>query len=298
MNIIARVDPQSATTSEDVAVDITLTASDAQNEPLTYSIVTFPAHGSLTGIAPNISYTPATDYSGPDSFTFTANDGLLESNTAAVSITVMPVNDAPMASPNAYTTSLNTALIADTPGVLGNDADLDGDSLTAVLVSGPLHGALTLNANGSFTYTPSTDYSGQDSFSYQASDGVLMSNVTTVSLAISGPTGPIVSLSPTSLSFGNQVVGTTSPVRRITLANTGVGPLPFSITITGTNAADFAQTNSCGTSVASGATCMINVTFKPTDTGSRRGTVVITDNATGSPHAVALSGTGKKSRGR
>jgi hypothetical protein len=175
-------------------VDITLTASDAQNEALTYSIVTFPAHGSLTGIAPNISYTPATDYSGPDSFTFTANDGLLESNSAAVSITVMPVNDAPVASPDAHTTRLNTALITDTPGVLGNDADLDGDLLTAVLVSGPLHGALTLNANGSFTYTPSTDTAARQlqlpgerrCFNVQCDDGFLV---------ISGPTGPIVSLS-------------------------------------------------------------------------------------------------------
>ena len=58
-------------------------------------------------------------------------------------------------------------------GVLGNDADPDGDPLTAVLVSGPSHGTLTLNANGSFTYTPNANFNGTDSFTYRASDGTL-----------------------------------------------------------------------------------------------------------------------------
>ena len=61
------------------------------------------------------------------------------------------------------------------PGVLGNDSDPDGDPLTAVLVSGPSHGSLTLNANG-VLYTPAVDYAGADSFSYRASDGALTSN--------------------------------------------------------------------------------------------------------------------------
>lgn len=286
---------QSPTTPEDAAVGITLTASDVGNTALTFTIVTGPAHGTLTGSAPNLTYSPATDYSGPDSFTFTANDGLRESNIATVSITVTPVNDAPVANPNAYTTSLNTALITAAPGVLGNDADVDGDSLAAVLASAPLHGAVTLSADGSFTYIPSTHYSGQDSFTYLASDGVLASNVTTVSISISGP---IASLSTTSLSFGNQTLGTTSGNRTVTLTNTGTEPLTLSIAVTGTNAGDFAQSNSCGASVAPGAACTIEVTFRPTATGSRRGTIAITDNATGSPHLIALSGTGKKARGR
>ncbi len=67
-------------------------------------------------------------------------------------------------------------------GVLGNDSDVDGDSLTAVLVSGPAHGTLTLNADGSFTYTPDANYHGSDSFTYKANDGSLDSNVATVSL--------------------------------------------------------------------------------------------------------------------
>src|SRR5439155_6454692 len=70
------------------------------------------------------------------------------------------------------------------PGVLGNDADVDGDALTAVLVGGPSHGALTLNADGGFTYTPTANFNGSDSFSYKANDGVAQSNVATVTLTI------------------------------------------------------------------------------------------------------------------
>src|SRR5438309_3101270 len=70
------------------------------------------------------------------------------------------------------------------PGVLGNDTDAEGDPLTAILVSGPSHGTLALNANGGFTYTPAANYNGLDSFSYKANDGGLDSNVATVTITI------------------------------------------------------------------------------------------------------------------
>ena len=78
---------QSVTTAEDTAAGITLSATDPDNDPLTYAITTAPAHGTLSGTAPNLTYTPVADYSGSDSFTFKANDGQLDSNTATVSIT-------------------------------------------------------------------------------------------------------------------------------------------------------------------------------------------------------------------
>lgn len=100
---------------------------------------------------------------------------------------------------------------------------------------------------------------------------------------------PQVSLSSGSLTFPGQWVGTTSAAQNFTLANIGSAPLTIlSIAING----DFAQTNACGPSVAAGATCTITVTFTPTATGARSAMVSITDNATGSPHTVALSGTG------
>jgi hypothetical protein len=114
----------------------------------------------------------------------------------------------------------------------------------------------------------------------------------TVSLTGSGVL-PNVQLSPKSLTFATQKVGTTSPPQSITLTDNGGGTLNISsITITGTNPADFAQTNNCPPSLPTTGTCTITVTFKPTATGSRTAAVTITDNASSSPQKASLSGTG------
>jgi hypothetical protein len=114
----------------------------------------------------------------------------------------------------------------------------------------------------------------------------------TVSLSGTG-TAPVDGLSPTSLAFGNQSVGTTSTAHTVTLSNTGNATLSItSLALTGTNASDFAQTNTCGSSVAASANCTITVTFTPAASGSRTASVSITDNASGSPQTVSLSGTG------
>src|SRR3989454_3308353 len=85
---------------------------------------------------------------------------------------------------DAYSTSEDTVLTVPAPGVLGNDIDEAGHPLTAVLVSGTTHGTLTLNSNGSFSYTPNTNYNGPDSFTYKANDGTADSNIATVSIAV------------------------------------------------------------------------------------------------------------------
>ena len=104
---------------------------------------------------------------------------------------------------------------------------------------------------------------------------------------------PVVSLSPTSLSFGSQPVGTSGAAQNVTLTNSGNAALTItSIAINGANSGDFAETNTCGASVAASANCSISVTFKPTATGNRAASVTITDDATGSPQAVSLTGTG------
>jgi len=106
-------------------------------------------------------------------------------------------------------------------------------------------------------------------------------------------TSPAVSLSPTSLNFASQAVSTTSADQAVTLSNTGSGGLSItSLAITGTNASDFAQTNTCGSTVAASGACRITVSFTPSGTGSRSASISITDNASGSPQRVALSGTG------
>lgn len=104
---------------------------------------------------------------------------------------------------------------------------------------------------------------------------------------------PQVNLTPNSLTYGNQTPGTTSAAQKVTLTNNGSGALNISsIALSGTNAADFAQTNTCPNSLASGANCTISITFTPAVNGNRTASVTITDNASDSPQSVALTGTG------
>jgi Bacterial Ig-like domain (group 3)/FG-GAP-like repeat/Abnormal spindle-like microcephaly-assoc'd, ASPM-SPD-2-Hydin len=106
-------------------------------------------------------------------------------------------------------------------------------------------------------------------------------------------TGTNVQLTPVSLNFGNQTVGSTSARKIITLTNKGTVTLSISgIMITGTNAGDFAEVNNCGTSVLPAASCSIAVTFTPTATGARSADVSVSDNGGGSPQQVGLTGTG------
>ncbi len=104
---------------------------------------------------------------------------------------------------------------------------------------------------------------------------------------------PAVSLSSGSLTFSAQNIGTTSSSQSVTLSNTGNAVLSItSISRTGTNASEFGESNNCGSSVAAGANCAINVTFSPAGTGTRTAAVSIVDNASGSPHSFSLTGTG------
>lgn len=165
--------------------------SDADEQTLTAVLVGGPSNGTLTLNADgSFTYTPASNFSGTDSFTYQADDGLDRSNTATVTITVNPVDDAPVAVDDAYEVAEDDTLSVAAPGVLANDEDADGDSLTASLVSGPAHGALTLNPDGSFTYSPAGDFNGLDSFVYQAGDGALTSNQATVTITVNPVNDP------------------------------------------------------------------------------------------------------------
>lgn len=108
-----------------------------------------------------------------------ARDGI----NKTAQITVTP-NTAPVANGDSYSTPYVTTLNVAAAGVLGNDTDANGDALTAVLVAGPTNGSLTLNANGSFSYTPNSGFSGNDTFTYKASDGALQSNTATVTITV------------------------------------------------------------------------------------------------------------------
>jgi VCBS repeat-containing protein len=220
---------QSVPTDEDIAVAITLTASDVDSGFLTYAIVTPPGHGTLSGSAPSVIYTPASNYHGSDSFTFKVYDGFLDSNVAAVSITVSSVNDPPVASADDYSTNEDTPqLVVPGPGVLGNDADVDGNLLTAILVAGPSHGSLALNADGSFTYTPDLNYNGPDSFTYKANDGTADSNTVTVTLTVIPVNDP-----PTvTVSTATQAVQYSDGIDEVTVSVEDIDSFGSSIQMT------------------------------------------------------------------
>jgi VCBS repeat-containing protein len=163
--------------------------TDADNDPLTALLVSAPAHGTVT-LNPDgsFTYTPAAGYTGSDSFTYKANDGQLDSNVAIVALTVQ--NDPPTAADDSYSTTQGSTLRVAAPGLLANDTDPNHDSLTVALVSGPAHGTLQLNPDGSFRYTPDFGFAGTDTFTYQASDGSAVSNLATVTITVPAITSP------------------------------------------------------------------------------------------------------------
>lgn len=146
-----------------------------------------PTHGELQlNDDGSFTYTPDDDFFGEDSFTYQAVIGDdAAGNVAKVTITVNPVQDNPVAVGDDYELNEDEPLTVDAEnGLLSNDTDVDGDQLTAVLVTGPSNGTLDLNDDGSFVYTPDEHFNGADSFTYQVSDGTTTSDPVSVDLTI------------------------------------------------------------------------------------------------------------------
>ena len=305
---------QSLSTNEDTSLPVTLSATDIDGNTLAYSIVSGPSHGTLGTLSGNaVTYTPDANYNGSDSFTWKANDGSLDSNTATVSITVNPVNDppvlsnvpasatinelvsytftatasdvdgdtltfslsgapagatidsstgafswtpteaqgpgvypfsvvvsdgnggsntesititvnevnqAPVASGASVSTHVNTALPVT---LVATDGDIPANTLTDSIVSGPTNGTLGSISGNSVTYTPNTNYTGSDSFTWKANDGSLDSNTATINITVGND-------APTLAAISDQTVDELT-----TLSLTAVGtdpnsdPLTFSL---------------------------------------------------------------------
>ncbi len=160
-------DPHSFTMNEDSILQNSVQASDIDSAVslLTYSVgdvergsVNMQEDGTFT-------FEPPADFFGTTNFTYIAGDGLDDSQPGTVTVTVNPVNDAPVALDVAYTTREDTPLSSPL-----NARDIDGDELTYNIVDQPSHGSVTVTADGTFTYTPDLDYAGADSFTFSASD--------------------------------------------------------------------------------------------------------------------------------
>jgi hypothetical protein len=172
----------SLTATEDVTASGNLIASDVDGDTLTYSVVSQPAHGTVTitnATTGAYTYTPNLNYNGPDAFTFKANDSTVDSNVATVLVNVSAVNDAPVANNANLSTNEDEPLIGSVTAT-----DVDGDALTFIKVSDPSSGTVVVNANGTFVYTPNANFNGSDSFTFKANDGTLDSNIATVNITV------------------------------------------------------------------------------------------------------------------
>jgi hypothetical protein len=186
-------------------VQVLANDTDADNDPLiVLNVDTTNTRGTVTISADgkSVVFTPASGFSGSTSFGYTASDGTATA-TARVTVQVLanptPANRVPVAVADSYNVSSfgTRTLQVLAPGVLGNDSDPDGSALQTLLVDSPRSGQLTLNANGSFTYTPGALFSGSDTFTYSAFDGQAYSapaRVTLVVPATRDTTPPVVSL--------------------------------------------------------------------------------------------------------
>jgi VCBS repeat-containing protein len=200
-----------ATTNEDTPLNGTLTGSDADNNPLTFQAGTVgPAHGSVAISSTGAYiYTPAANYFGTDSFTFVANDGVSDSAEATVTITVAPVNDAPVANGGTFTINEDGSLTGNLTG-----SDVEGSTLTFLAGAvTPTHGTLQINTDGSFTYTPAANFNGTDTFSYKVNDGSLDSSDTTVTVTVNAVNdAPTVANGSASVNQDVVLTGSVSPL--------------------------------------------------------------------------------------
>ena len=223
--------PDSYSVNEDESLQVDAPGVLANDSPMDSTCVVSTDTSSLAGTLQAQEYgaftfTPNANFHGETSFTYgirletvPACAGDPES-TALVTITVQSVNDPPTANADAFQGLVNRTLNVPAPGVLRNDADVDGDSLTAQKVSNPAHGTVVLAADGAFSYTPTSGYVGPDAFSYRASDGSANSATRIVTLTVTAlpPTpAPTPVPTPTSAPTPSPAI-TASPVPSDSLA--------------------------------------------------------------------------------
>jgi hypothetical protein len=197
LNVTADSAPSAGDTSFSVLHDQPLSAtapglleyvSDTDGAPLTVALFTGPSDGTLALDSDGtFTYTPASGYVGTDSFTYEAYDGIYYSAPATVTITV--TDNAPSAPATYFSTPAGQALsVSASNGVLASAFDVDGDAMTAQLLTPTANGSLTLNSDGSFTYTPTQGFTGNDTFTYAVSDGIMASDPVTCTITVAGNT--------------------------------------------------------------------------------------------------------------
>jgi len=195
----------SVSTDEETAVSFELQAADPESASLVWSITDSTDHGDVSGTAPQLTYTPEADFTGADTLRFEVGDGVRLSNVGVFVINVGAQNDPPVVQSKAVSTKEDTPL-----AITLEATDPDNTSFIWIITSNPSHGKLS-GTPPDLTYTPDKDYSGFDSFAFQANDSLNTSNVATISIGISAVNdAPAVSLtspsSGASFVYGTAIV--------------------------------------------------------------------------------------------
>jgi len=178
--------PAGVSTPEDTPVSGKVMVTDPDGDPLTFSKASDPKHGTVIVNADGTyTYTPAAGYNGSDSFTVKVSDGKGGTITVTVNVTVTPVNDAPVVTASPLVTPEDTPVVGSIKA-----SDPDGDPLTYTKASDPAHGTVTMNANGTYIYTPAANYFGPDSFTVTVSDGKGGLTLVTVNITVTPVNDP------------------------------------------------------------------------------------------------------------
>lgn len=274
------LDHQSFSTNEDAAKSFTFEAANPGSGALTYTIVTPPSHGTLSGSGATQTYTPAPDYNGSDSFTFRVSSGSLSSNTATMTVTVFEVNDAPVATDDALSTDEDAALQFGAGSLANNDhagaSNESSQTLTVSSVSATAgtHGTVSL-AGGVVTYTPAPNYHGAASFTYSvcdngvtrgASDSLCATGTVNVNvLSVNDAPSVSIAVDPTAAE-GSAVAATAAA------SDADGDTLSYAWTVT-KNGAPFASTP----------------TFTPNDNGTYVVSVVVSDGSSTATDAKTVT---------
>ncbi|MDD5435246.1 MAG: Ig-like domain-containing protein, partial [Nitrospira sp.] len=192
---------QNISTDEDDSLSITLSATDANSDDLSYTVLTNPSHGTLSGAAPNLTYSPNANYNGTDSFTFKANDSKADSNTATISITVNPVNDAPILSSIGNKSVNEGSSLSFTVSA----ADIDNTTLTYSTQNRPTGSAFS-SATRTFTWTPTYTQSGTYTMTFIVSD-LELTDSETITITVNNVQEPC---TPTTCQAQGKNCGTIS----------------------------------------------------------------------------------------
>ncbi|BBP45617.1 hypothetical protein THMIRHAS_09900 [Thiosulfatimonas sediminis] len=267
VNDATAINPDTAVTNEDtpVVIDVLANDTDIDGPVSPVASVTNGANGTVAINADGtLTYTPNADFNGSDQFTYTNEEG----NTASVTVTVNPINDATVINPDTAVTNEDTPVVID---VLANDTDIDGPVSPVASVTNGANGTVAINADGTVTYTPNADFNGSDQFTYTNEEG----NSATVSVTVN-PINDATAINPDTavtnedtpvvidvLANDTDIDGPVSPVASVTNGANGTVAINADGTLTYTPNADFNGSDQFTYTNEEGNSATVSVTVNP-----------------------------------